>query len=443
MLFRQFFMQLSEKGAVQNHFITMAYRPWGVFFCQALVIYFCIRLWYNAHSANWELRPLKFDNTHVTIDLDKIVSNFETVRKKAGVPVLAVVKADAYGHGAIQVARSLQDRCAFFGVSSMLEAMELRNAGIATPILILGQIPTSAFATAIRENVRPCIFRYEDALALSRTAQDIGLPAYFHLVVDTGMSRIGFQATEEDAEICAKICRLPGIVPEGIFSHFATADCADLSKARAQAERFDGFVEQLKARGVTVPMRHMDNSAGIMNFTGHYELVRAGIVLYGMYPSTDVNPADPPLQPALSWSSRVTHVKTLEPGREISYGGAYVTEKTTVVATIPVGYADGYRRALSGKFYVLIRGKKAPILGRICMDQMMVDVTDIPDVTVGDKVTLIGTDGELTITLDAIATAADSFNYEFMCGISRRVPRFYLRNGQLTHQVHYLLDSYE
>ena len=384
---------------------------------------------------------MKFDNTHVTIDLDKIAANFRAIQEKVAVPVLAIVKADAYGHGAVQVARLLQNSCALFGVSSMLEALELRKAGIATPILILGQIPASAFATAIRENIRPTIFRYEDALELSETAQALGAEAPFHVAVDTGMSRIGFQLTA--IELCAKACRLPGLVPEGPFSHFATADCADLTKARLQAVQFDRFDRMLKDRGVQVKLRHMDNSAGIMNFDGHYELVRAGIVLYGLYPSSEVDPAALPLEPALEWSSRVTHVKTLEPGREIGYGGTFVTEKTTVVATVPVGYADGYRRALSNKFYVLIRGKKAPILGRICMDQMMVDVTDIPGVEVGDRVVLIGKDGECTITMEEIAAAADSFNYEFVCGISRRVPRFYRQNGEIIRQVHYLLDSYQ
>ncbi len=386
---------------------------------------------------------MKFDNTHVTIDLDIIADNFRAIREKAGVPVMAVVKADAYGHGAIQVARQLQDRCAFFGVSSMLEAMELRKAGIGTPILILGQIPTSAFGTAIREGIRPSIFRYEDALELSKTAQRLGLEAPFHLVVDTGMSRIGFQATEEDADICQQICSLPGIVAEGLFSHYATADCADLTRAHAQTQKFDAFYRMLQDRGVSVKLRHMDNSAGIMNFASHYEMVRAGIVIYGMYPSQEVSPALLQLKPALSWSSRVTHVKTLEAGREVSYGGTFVTTKPTVVATVPVGYADGYRRALSGKFSVLIHGRRAPILGRICMDQMMVDVTDIPNVAVNDRVVLIGPDGDDRITMEEIAAKADSFNYEFVCGISRRVPRFYRRDGQIVHQVHYLLDSYE
>ena len=384
---------------------------------------------------------MKFDNTYVTIDLDVISANFRAIAEKAGVPVMAIIKANAYGHGAIQVARQLQDSCAFFGVSSMLEALELRGAGIATPILILGHIQPEAFATAIRNGIRPSIFRLEDAKKLSETAVQEGVLAPFHLVVDTGMSRIGFQATEESADICKEICSLPGIVAEGLFSHFATADCEDLTKAKLQAEKFNNFDKMLKTRGVEIPIRHLDNSAGIMNFGQHYELVRGGIVTYGMYPSSQVNPNDLQLKPALSWRSRVTHVKLLEAGREISYGGDYVTTKPTLVATVPVGYADGYRRALSGKFYVLIGDRKAPILGRICMDQMMVDVTHIPDVKVGDTVVLIGTDGKNSITMEEIAAAADSFNYEFVCGIGRRVPRYYLREGKIVQQVNYLLDN--
>ena len=385
---------------------------------------------------------MNFDSTRVKIDLDAIARNFDAVREKAGVKVMAVVKADAYGHGAIQVARLLQDKCAFFGVSSMLEAMELRKAGLTTPILILGHTPVNAYPTAIREGIRPTIFHYEDAKALSLAAQEAGLAAPFHFAVDTGMSRLGFQATEESADVCAKIARLPGLVPEGLFSHFATADCADLSRARQQAQRFDAFDAMLRQRGVAVAIRHMDNSAGLMNFPNHYEMVRSGIVTYGMYPSEEVSPELLKLEPALQFLSRVSHVKTLPAGREVSYGGTFVTTRDTRIATVPVGYADGYRRSLSGKFYVLIHGKRAPILGRICMDQMMVDVTDIPETAVGDRVTLVGRDGGEVITMEAIAAAADSFNYEFVCGISRRVPRIYVQDGKNVHSVHYLLDSF-
>ena len=384
---------------------------------------------------------MNFDSTYVKIDLDVIAANFDAVVQKAGVPVMAIVKADAYGHGAIQVARLLQEKCSFFGVSSMLEALELRQAGLTAPILILGRMPVSALPHAVRENVRPTIFHYDDAVALSEEALRQGKTAPFHFAVDTGMSRIGFQPTEEAADLCAAIIKLPGITAEGIFSHFATADCADLTAARAQAEKFDSFCAMLQERGVNIPIRHLDNSAGLMNFPQHYDLVRSGIVTYGMYPSAEVSPDLLPLRPALQWLSRVTHVKTLPAGRPISYGGTFVTDRQTVVATVPVGYADGYRRSLSGKFHVLIRGKKAPILGRICMDQLMVDVTDIPGVMLDDTVTLVGRDGDEIITMEQIAAAADSFNYEFVCGISRRVPRIYCRGGKEVRSVHYLLDT--
>ena len=381
-----------------------------------------------------------YDSSWVNVDLDVISSNFDAICAKASAPVMAIIKADAYGHGAIPVARLLEKRSAFFGVSSMAEALELRNAGITIPILILGYTPVEAYPDAIRENIRPAIFHYEDALTLSAAATAAGKTAPFHFALDTGMSRIGFQATGEDADLCAKIAALPGIFAEGLFSHFATADCADLSRARKQAEQFARFDRMLQDRGVKIPIRHLDNSAGIMNFGCHYEMVRSGIVTYGMYPSDEVAPELLQLKPALKWCSRISHLKTLPAGREIGYGGTYTTTKDTVVATIPVGYADGYRRTLSNKFYVLIRGRKAPILGRVCMDQLMVDVSEIPDAALGDIVTLVGKDGNEEIPIETIAAEAASFNYEFACGISRRVPRYYLQDGNIVHSVHYLLD---
>ena len=385
---------------------------------------------------------MNYDCTYVTIDLDALAANIDTVAQKAGVPVMAVVKADAYGHGAVPVARLLEDRCAFFGVSSLAEALELRRAGIRKPILILGYLPPEGFARALAEGIRPTLFRYEDAEALSREALRLTLTdAPFHLAVDTGMGRIGFAADDSGVEECVKIAALPGLAAEGIFSHFATADCAELEAARAQAARFDRFCDALEQRGVRIPVRHMNNSAGIMNFERQYDLVRSGIVTYGQYPSREVDPADLPLKAVLRWDSTVSHLKWLPEGSPISYGGAYVTQAPTRVATVPVGYADGYRRSLSGKFYVLIRGQRAPILGRICMDQMMVDVTAIEGVAPGDRVTLVGSDGSEEIRLEDIAEAAGSFNYEFVCGISRRVPRRYLLGGRQTQTVHYLLDS--
>lgn len=384
---------------------------------------------------------MTFDSTKLMIDLDAIGHNIAAVKARVNAPVMAIIKADAYGHGAVELARYLDESCAFFGVSSILEALELRQAGIQKPILILGYTPESAFPDAIRQHIRPTIFRYEDGLALSQAAQALGMTAPFHFAVDTGMSRIGFQVTQEDADLCARIAALPCLEAEGLFSHFATADCADLTRARHQAAQFAAFDRMLKDRGLVIPLRHLDNSAGLMNFGCEYEMVRSGIVTYGMYPSDEVDPNLLDLRPALRWESRITHLKTLEPGREIGYGGTYTTTRPTRVATIPVGYADGYRRNLSGKFYVLIRGKKAPILGRICMDQMMVDVTEIPEAQQNDVVVLVGRSGEARITVEEIAAQGDSFNYEFVCGISRRVPRVYLSGGEVVRSVVYLLDK--
>lgn len=385
---------------------------------------------------------MDFDNTYVRIDLDAVDANIDAVRAKAGVDVMAVIKADAYGHGAVEIAQLLREKCAFFGVSSVLEAMELRHAGLTNPILILGYTPVSAFRVLVEMDIRPTIFHYEDALALSREAQRQGKTAPFHLAVDTGMGRIGFQVTEADADTCAEITRLPGVYAEGLFSHFAAADCRDLTRAQAQAALYDQFCQMLEGRGVRIPIRHLNNSAGLMNFDTHYEMVRSGIVTYGMYPSDEVDQNLLDIRPALQWFSRITHLKTLPAGREISYGGTFVTDRETRVATIPVGYADGYRRSLSNKFYVLIRGKRARILGRVCMDQMMVDVTGIPGVSLGDEVVLVGQSGDEKITMEHIADAAGSFNYEFACGISRRVPRVYIRDGEPVHTVRYLLDAY-
>ena len=384
---------------------------------------------------------MEYSNTWVTVDLDAIEHNFHMVSQKAGKPVCAVVKADAYGHGAVAVARLLEGQCAFFGVSSVAEALELRNAGIKTPLLLLGYTPPSLFRQVVAQDIRPAIFRMEDAQALSQEAIRQSKSAYVHLAVDTGMSRIGFQANEMAADLCAQIGRLPNIQVEGLFSHFATADEEDLSSATAQAELFDTFYRMLQQRGMEIPLRHMDNSAGILNFAHHYNMVRAGIVLYGLYPSSSAEKALPGLRPAMGWETIVSHVKLLEPGRGISYGGTYVTQKPTMVATIPAGYADGYRRSLSGNFYVLIHGQKAPILGRVCMDQLMADVSHIPDVTPGDRVVLMGRDGNATISAEELGAAAHSFNYEQVCDISHRVTRVYYRNGQKDHTVNYLLNK--
>ena len=382
---------------------------------------------------------MHFDQTVLQIDLDVLEQNITNLRQKAGTRLLAVAKADAYGLGAVPITRFLEGKCDFFGVATLSEALQLRSAGIQTPILVLGRMPIEGFPYAVREDIRPVIFSREDGLALSEEAQKQRKTAPFHFAVDTGMSRIGFQVCEEEADLCAAIAALPGLHAEGLFSHFATADCADLSRSRLQQQRFAEFDAMLRRRGVQIPLRHLNNSAGIMNFPGSYDMARTGITLYGMYPSDEVDTGLVSIAPVARWTTRVTFLKTLPAGREISYGGTFTTTRDTVVATLPVGYADGYRRNLSGKSHVLIRGKKAPVLGRICMDQMMVDVTHIPGVSVGDEVTLMGRDGDEILSAEDLAGWSGTISYEIVTGISRRVPRIYLRDGKEIQRVNYLL----
>ena len=375
--------------------------------------------------------------TAVVIDLDRIKHNIEAIKSKIGdARLLGVIKADAYGHGVVEVAKEIEHDCAFFGVAVIEEAIELRKAGFTTPILVLGRVEPYYSDLLVKYDIRPSIFSLEDAKSLSDEAVRQGKTALYHIAVDTGMSRIGFQVTQADADICKEIAKLPGIAAEGVFTHFATADEKDLTKTLRQKEKFGKFVEMLSARGIDPQIKHTNNSAGVMNFDDHYDLVRAGIVIYGMYPSEDLDKSKLGVLPAMKWIAEISHVKTLEAGREVSYGGTYITKKETVVATVPVGYADGYPRSLSNIGKVLVNGKPAPIIGRVCMDQFMIDVTHIPDVKVGDEVTLVGNG----LTMEEVANAAHSFNYELPCRIARRVPRIYIKNGKELKTVNYLLD---
>ena len=373
--------------------------------------------------------------TQAKINLDAIEYNFNQARHKLpeNVKLMCVVKAFAYGHGAVQIAKLLDGRCDFFGVACLEEALELKHAGIKNPVLILGYASPSIYDKIVENDIRVSVFSYEAAQALSKEAVKQNKTAKFHFCVDTGMSRIGFQVLEESADICQKITGLPNIEAEGLFSHYATADEADLSKAEAQRERFKDFIRMLESRGVSIPIKHLSNSAGIMNFDECFDMCRMGIVLYGLYPSEEVNKSLLDIKPAMSWLTHVSHIKTLEAGREISYGGTYKTAEARVIATIPVGYADGYPRCLSNIGKVLINGKFAPIVGRVCMDQFMVDVTDIENVAVETPVTLVGRDGDAVLTMEEVANAAHSFNYELPCRIAPRVPRTYYQNGELVY----------
>ena len=369
--------------------------------------------------------------TYAAINLDNIEYNYNSVRNKVaeGVRVLCVIKADAYGHGAAEIGRFLEGKADFFGVACTEEALELRKAGIETPVLILGRVFPWDYEEIVKHDIRIPIFNIEDAKALSDEAVRQGKTAPFHFCIDTGMSRIGFQITEESADICKEITALPNIFAEGLFSHFATADSADLTRAKAQRERYKKFVGMLESRGIDIPVKHLNNSAGIMNFDEYFDMCRMGIILYGLYPSEEVDKSLLSIRPVMEWKTYISHVKTLEEGREISYGGTYRTEKDTKIATIPVGYADGYPRCLSNLGKVIINGQFAPITGRVCMDQFMVDVTGI-DCKPGDEVVLVGTQGGATLTMEEVSNAAHSFNYELPCRVNKRVPRVYFKDGE-------------
>jgi alanine racemase len=366
---------------------------------------------------------------YAEISLEAIGHNIREVKKRLpeGVKLLGVVKANAYGHGAVPVASYLENQVDYFATATIEEAVELRENGISAPILILGYVSPSQYGDLVEYDITQTIDSYAQALALEKEAARQNRKAKAHLAVDTGMTRIGFQVTEHDADVAAKIADLPHIELEGMFTHFSCADQEDKTYCSMQMEKYDKMTALLAERGVTIPLRHICNSAGIMEFDDHrFEMVRSGIITYGIYPSEEVKKERLDLIPALSWKSHVIHVKEVGPGIGVSYGATYVTEKPmTRIATVSAGYADGYPRALSNQGCVLIHGKKAPIIGRICMDQMMVDVTDIPDVQVEDVVTLVGTDGDETITIEEIANPAARFDYEMLCDISSRVTRVY------------------
>ena len=363
------------------------------------------------------------------ISLSAIGHNIEEVRKRLapGVRLLAVIKADAYGHGAVRVGKYLEDRVNYFAVATLEEAVELRENGIRLPILILGYTSPSQYEDLVAFDITQTIYSRETAELLNREAANQGKRAGIHIALDTGMTRIGFQVTEEDADVIAAIGRLPHLKMEGLFTHFACADQKDKTYCSGQLEKFNRMVRMLEERKVEIPLKHVCNSAGIMEFDDfRYDMVRSGIVTYGLYPSEEVRKERLDLIPALEWKSRVIHVKEVGNGLGVSYGATYVThEGRTRIATVSAGYADGYPRALSSKGRVLIHGQYAPSLGRVCMDQFMVDVSGIPDVRVEDVVTLVGRDGENSISIEEIADPAARFNYEMACGISRRVTRVY------------------
>lgn len=387
----------------------------------------------------------KYYRVYAGINLDNIYNNMKALSDNTaeGTQMVAVIKTDGYGFGAVPVAKTIDELVSAYAVATIDEALNLRRHNITKPIYILGFIYEHRVKDAILNDVRMSVFSYEMAEFISRTAVELGRKAYIHIKVDTGMSRIGFMADEKAADTVRMISQLENIDIEGIFTHFVASDSADKTMAKEQLKSFNEFVKLLKDRGVEIKLVHCSNSAGIIDMPeANMTEVRAGIALYGMYPSDEVNKEAVHLQTALELKSHVVFVKTLPAGTGISYGSTYVTDRETEVATIPVGYGDGYPRNLSNKGYVLIKGKRCPILGRVCMDQFMVDVTGM-NVREGEVATLIGSDGDECITVEELAELAGTFNYEFVCDLGKRIPRVYYRNGRIVCMKDYFIDAYE
>lgn len=387
-----------------------------------------------------------YTRVYAPVDLDAVVYNMESMKQNLapGTGMIGVVKTDAYGHGAVPVAKAIDAYVKGYAVATIDEALILRRHSIKKPILILGVTHPSRYEEAIREEIRLTIFTMEQAKPLSERAVSVGKQAKIHLAVDTGMSRIGMVPDEESADMVKQMAALPGIVLEGMFTHFAKADEFDKTSANGQLKKYLDFAEMLKARAVEIPVKHCSNSAGIIDMPqANLDVVRAGISIYGMYPSDEVDKKQVQLRPVMGLKSFITYVKTLQPGQEVSYGGHFKAEKEMRVATIPVGYGDGYPRNLSCKGHVLICGKCAPILGRVCMDQFMVDVSEIPEAEVDTEVTLIGNDGGACIRVEDLAEAGGGFHYEIVCDIGKRVPRVYYRNGEVVGTKDYFDDVYK
>lgn len=375
----------------------------------------------------------EYYRVQANIDLSAIHQNVANAKKLLApdTKLMAVVKADAYGHGAVEVAKEIDDLADAYGVAILEEGIELRQAGITKPILILGFTPQEQYPAMISYDIDTAVFQLDMAQKLSQTAIRMNKKAKVHIKLDTGMSRIGFSLNEASLDKIIQISKLQGIQIEGCFSHFARMDEKDKTSANKQLKAFCDFVKTLENEGVSLPIKHISNSAGITESPeAHLDMVRDGISIYGLYPSDEVQKEKLSLIPAMELKTKVSFVKELDAGIEIGYGGTYTTTKKTVVATIPIGYADGYPRSLSNKGHVLIHGQYAPILGRVCMDQFMADVTDIAEVKEGDIVTLFGKDGKEQISVEEISEMAYSFNYEFVCDVGKRVPRVFYRNGK-------------
>ena len=383
------------------------------------------------------------------INLDTIAHNISNIRKRVASPtkLLVVIKADGYGHGYKEVAKiAVENGADFFGVASADESMQLRRNGFTTPILILGPVDDDEFEDVIDSGVSMTVFDKDTAEKISCVATNLGKEAKIHIKIDTGMSRIGYVATDDSqswndiSDEIIKISQLPNILVEGIFTHFAKADTPQSDFTSVQFKRFVSLCEELEKRGLHIPIRHCCNSGGIVNFPQyHLDMVRSGIITYGYMPSEDTDLTSFDLKPSMQLKSKVTDVKRIGAGIGVGYGGTYETEKPIDVATFGIGYADGYFRSLSNKAQVIVGGKKVNIIGRVCMDQTLADVTEIKNIKIGDDDILFGADGNNTITVDSVATLAGTINYEVLSVVGKRVPRVYIKDGKVVKVLNYLV----
>ncbi len=378
-------------------------------------------------------KSLKFHRSFAKIDLSAIKSNFVALKEciPEGTKTMAIVKANAYGHGAVRVAKVLADMADYFAVADIQEALELRENGIKNPILILSYTSSYHYEELVDNGIISTVYSLNDALKLSHIAVEMNKKALVHIAVDTGMNRIGLKDTEESADIIKRISGLSNIVIDGVFTHFASADCKDKTFMHTQQQRFNKFIEALEKRGLNIPIKHCCNSAAIIDSDCHYDMVRMGIALYGLYPSDEVMTEKVELKPAMEVISRIIHIKDVEAGEGIGYGHAYVTPEKRRIATVCIGYADGYNRAFSNKGVVLVGGRRANVVGRVCMDQIMIDITGIDDASVGDRVVIMGEDKGGKITAEELGEMCGSFNYEMICTFMPRVNKIYYENGEI------------
>lgn len=375
------------------------------------------------------------------INLDNLANNMKEIKKiSKSRDIIAVVKADAYGHGAVDAAPVfLENGATRLAVAVISEAVELRESGIKCPIMILGFTSPYSIDELLKYDIEQTVYSYEYACEISKKAAMQNKTAKIHIALDTGMGRIGFMPQDKSLDEVYKISKLPNIIIEGLFSHFSTSDEKDKSYTHAQIKKFNWFYDELLKRGIKINIRHIANSAAIIDMPEvHFDAVRPGIILYGYYPSKDVSKDKINLKPAMSLKANIIHIKKVKSGEYIGYGRKFKTSRESLIATLPIGYADGYTRLLFNKAKVIINGKFAPVVGRICMDQCMVDITEVGNVKIGDEVIIMGSDGSLKFDADNIADLLGTISYEVTCMVSKRIPRVYMKKGEIIKVRNYI-----